>query len=190
MTSAKDVAKLFVELGTIQAESESGDGMTNLRLNKLLYFAQGYCLAEYDHPLFMDKIEAWDFGPVVPSVYHQYKGFKKNVIEDSAADRGRFSDAEFNLILDIYRTMKQFSTAKLVDMSHETGSPWYDVYHNVSKGGEIDRELIKTYFISHPICSRPFSDAVEKLKKRAYTPERDENGVAIMQKELTDGWCD
>lgn len=190
MTSAKDVAKLFIELGTIQADSDSGDGMTNLRLNKLLYFAQGYCLAKYGTPLFMDEIEAWDFGPVVPSVYHQYKGFRKNVIEDSAADRSRFSDGDFNLVLDVYRTMKQFSTAKLVDMCHEAGSPWHDVYYNISKGGEIAQDAIKAYFTRHPIGAKPFSDAVERLKSRAYTPARDEKGVAVIQKEHADGWCD
>ena len=190
MTSAKDAAKLFVELGTIQAESDSGDGMTNLRLNKLLYFAQGYCLAKYGRPLFMDKIEAWDLGPVVPAVYHQYKGFGKNVIEDSSIDRGNFSNDDFNLILDVYRNMKQFSTASLVDMCHETGSPWHDVYHNVSKGGKIEQDDIKAYFTMHPVCQKPFSDTLEKLKNLAIAPARDENGVVIVPKELANGWCD
>ena len=52
-----------------------GDLITNLKLQKLLYFAQGWFLALYDTPLFKEEIQAWIHGPVVATVYHSYKGF-------------------------------------------------------------------------------------------------------------------
>lgn len=54
---------------------EHGDCLTNLKLQKLLYLAQGWYLAFYDEKLFEDDIEAWVHGPVVPSVYSEFKKF-------------------------------------------------------------------------------------------------------------------
>ena len=52
MAKVQDVAKLFIGLANEQAEQNQGDLMTNLRLQKLLYFAQGWYLARYGKPLF------------------------------------------------------------------------------------------------------------------------------------------
>ena len=187
--NAKDAARLFVQLGTLQAESDSGDGMTNLRVNKLLYFAQGNSLAKRDMPLFDEQIEAWDLGPVIPSVYHAYKGFRKNVIEDIPPERELFSDSDYSLLLDVYNAAKSISTRGLVDLSHREDAPWYDVYYNQNnQGGIISQENIRKYFIAHPFCENSFESVVAKLKQRAFTPERDENGVAIIPKEIADGW--
>ena len=47
--------------------------ISNLKLQKLLYFIQAAFLVEKGHACFPDEIEAWDFGPVVPAVYYKYK---------------------------------------------------------------------------------------------------------------------
>lgn len=187
--NAKDAARLFIQLGTLQAEADFGDGMTNLRVNKLLYFAQGYSLAKRNVPLFDEQIEAWDLGPVVPSVYHAYKGFKNNVLEDIPPERKLFSDSDYTLLLDVYNAAKSISTRGLVDISHKKDAPWYDVYHNKNnQGGIISQEDIRKYFIAHPFCENPFDSVIEKLKQKAFTPARDENGVAMIPKEIADGW--
>lgn len=49
--------------------------ISNLKLQKVLYFLQAQYLVSTGNKLFEDEIEAWDFGPVVPSVYHEYKIF-------------------------------------------------------------------------------------------------------------------
>lgn len=187
--NAKDAARLFVQLGTLQAESESGDGMTNLRVNKLLYFAQGYSLAKYGKPLFNEQIEAWDHGPVVPSVYHAYKGFGKNVIEDTSPQRELFSDENYNILLNIYSAARSISTKGLVDYTHKKDAPWYDVYYTKNnKGGIIPQEDIRRYFIKNPFCNNSIDSAIARLKQKAYTPKRDKNGVAIIPKEIANGW--
>ncbi len=53
-----------------------GDLLTNLKLQKLLYFAQGWYLALYDEKLFKEDIQAWIHGPVVPTIYHHYREYK------------------------------------------------------------------------------------------------------------------
>ncbi|MDR1041744.1 MAG: DUF4065 domain-containing protein [Deltaproteobacteria bacterium] len=78
INSAIAVANWFIE----RNRKESGD-LTHLKLQKLLYFAQGWHLAYYDVPLFEDPIEAWKYGPVVRSVYFALSRRGKNeVIKD------------------------------------------------------------------------------------------------------------
>ena len=69
MHTAFSVAKYFLFL----SDEEAGDTISNLKLQKLLYYAQGFHLALNDSPLFAESIEAWTHGPVVPVVYQLYK---------------------------------------------------------------------------------------------------------------------
>lgn len=68
---ALDIAKKLIKLADYDT-ANGGDNLTNLRLQKLLYYEQGYHLAQFGTPLFDEQIEAWMYGPVVPSVYEHY----------------------------------------------------------------------------------------------------------------------
>lgn len=70
MESAHDVAKHIISFS-----HEHGDPVTNLKLQKLLYYAQAWHLALHDEPLFGERLEAWVHGPVVPPVYGKYKAY-------------------------------------------------------------------------------------------------------------------
>lgn len=59
MAKVQDVAKFFIGYATEQAKNGQGELMTNLRLQQLLYLAQGWHLARYGRPLFEEKIKAW-----------------------------------------------------------------------------------------------------------------------------------
>ena len=61
----------------------SGWNTSNLALQKLLYISQVFSLGQRDKILFKDKIEAWDYGPVIPKVYHKFKLFYKSPIPQS-----------------------------------------------------------------------------------------------------------
>ncbi len=111
MPVAEDVAKFF-----IQYYDDNDVLITNLMLNKLLYFAQGHHLAEYGKPLFGETIEAWKYGPVVPSVYRKYKLYGKDPIHnDGRFDcRNLFSDDAMSLLLDVAEYYMDYSSSKLV----------------------------------------------------------------------------
>lgn len=74
--------------------------ISNFKLQKLLYFAQGFSLALVNKPLFEEEIEPWDFGPVVPEAYREYKRFGANEIPviDSYYDIDFDSDTFLNLV--------------------------------------------------------------------------------------------
>ena len=86
-----DVANFFITVGSYNEGSE----MTNARINKLLYFAQGRHLATYGKPLFDEKIEAWKFGPIIEEIYHSFKSYGNNIITKT---KGEFDIEEMDEI--------------------------------------------------------------------------------------------
>ena len=73
--TANNVAKYLIYLASQEfvGDNKEREGITNLKLQKVLYFVQAYYLAKLNRPLFPDNIEAWEYGPVIPSVYRKYK---------------------------------------------------------------------------------------------------------------------
>lgn len=136
---AMDVAKVFLKL----SKPEYGDVLTNLKLQKLVYYAQGFNLAMYQTPLFDEPIVHWEHGPVVENLYHVLKQYSANPVPvDEDFDPSKlFSDEQLALIADINNVYGQFSAWKLRDMTHQE-SPWL----STDSGEEISHELLKTHF--------------------------------------------
>jgi uncharacterized phage-associated protein len=135
---SRDVADYFLA----NVEEDSGDSLSNLKLQKLVYFAQGLYLAMQGAPLFHEPIEAWDHGPVIPDLYHafKYRGYRAIeppdhfVADDYAPEVREILDT----VLVVYG---QFSAWKLRDMTHEQ-APWRETLRN----SEISHEMLKAFF--------------------------------------------
>ena len=145
----------------INSSLDEGIPMSNISLQKILYFSQGLHLAETDGiPLFDDKIYAWTYGPVVKSVYHEFKFFGNNNID---LDKIRvylgenFLNSRFELKLkekifvsQVWNAFKNYAAFELVQLTHANGSPWHDIYlkHNGNppKDCEIKHKSMTTYF--------------------------------------------
>ena len=121
---------------------EAGEGVSNLKLQKLCYYAQGLHLAVFDVPLFPESIEAWAHGPGVPSLYHKFKGHGAYPIPapDELDLSGLSADSQ-DLLGEVWEAYGQFSAWKLRDMSHET-PPWKDC----AAGAVITTSAMKAYF--------------------------------------------
>ena len=142
MATCYDIANHFLTLGA----SDDGEMISNLKLQKLAYYAQGFALAIMDRPLFAEGIEAWDHGPVVPDLYHTYKKYGASVItapEGYDPDQA-LSAQEQALLNDVYLSYGQYTAWKLRDLSHEE-SPWKDAYSKGS-GTIITPDAMKIYF--------------------------------------------
>lgn len=142
------VANFFISLG--MSESESEDYMTNLRLNKLMYFAQAWSLVLNKKPLFQEQIEAWPLGPVIPSVYHTYKSYGKSQITtiDPQFHLNLLDEEEQQLLFAVMAYYGEYSTRGLVDLSHETGSPWAQAC--TANTTVIRQADIKSFFSNKP----------------------------------------
>jgi uncharacterized phage-associated protein len=137
--TAQDIADYFL----VSVDESSGDNISNLKLQKLLYYAQGFHLAmNGGRPLFDDTIVAWEHGPVVPGLYRRYKEYGSGAIpRPDSFDPSRFDQETVELLDEVNRVYGQFSPLKLQAMIHEE-PPWTQTDLN----SEISRKSMQDYF--------------------------------------------
>jgi len=147
---ALDVALWFLAKNQQALREYDEDMISNLKLQKLLYYAQGAFLGVYGKPLFSEDIEAWQHGPVVSPIYHTFKHFgNKGIDFDQVVDElsiaqnpmELFSPDETELLESIYENFGQYSAWKLRNMTHAE-DPWL----KTPPDQVIGNNLIATYF--------------------------------------------
>lgn len=122
MATAYDVAHSFILLD----QQNDGEGISNLKLQKLAYYAQGFFLALFGKHLFAEPIEAWAHGPVVPALYHEYKQYGSDYVPiPDGFSFDAVTQDELILIQEVYEVFGQFSAWRLRNMTHEE-SPWIE----------------------------------------------------------------
>ena len=125
--------------------------ISNLKLQKILYFIQAYFLRLVGQPCFAGRIEAWDFGPVVPKAYNEYKQYGSGNIpwtEPYRLDRiNGFDGIETDDKRKIEQVVDLFSPYSATDLVKLTQRqlPWKVAYGH-SKGNEITLKAISEYF--------------------------------------------
>ena len=131
--------------------NERGKGISNLKLQKILYFVQAEFLVSTPHhtSCFKDEIEAWDFGPVVPNVYHQYKIYGSGIIPSNLNDTlfpfyEKISFSDRTIINDVIEAAENYSASQLVEITHKQ-SPWKNAY-NKGFNNKITNEAILDFF--------------------------------------------
>ena len=124
---------------------ESGDSITNLKLQKLLYYAQGFHLAmSGGEPLFPENILAWNHGPVVRAVWSRYKDFEWRSIDPPSKHEADDVAPEQREILDaVYAVYGQFTGTRLEDMTQKE-PPW----QTADRNSVISIASIAKYFVT------------------------------------------
>jgi uncharacterized phage-associated protein len=136
--TAQNVADYFLSL----VDEESGDAISNLKLQKLLYYAQGFSLALTDDVLFNEPILAWQHGPVVRSVWDKYNSYGAGALPSlTNLDLSKFDATTKDLLNDVWEVYGQFSAWKLRDLTHDE-KPWIETKLNHT----ISHESMKSYF--------------------------------------------
>lgn len=180
MANVYDVADFFIDV----CNNSTDDQITNLKLNKLLYYAQGCHLARTGKPLFDDKIEAWKLGPVTPTIYHRYSVCGKNPISKTGDDYSGtvFSSEELDTLTDVMREFGKYTGSALVSMTHKAGTPWSSAC--TANEREITQASMKKYFEENPVprAGKLFEQipAVDKLPSDWYDPEEDSEWEAYL----------
>lgn len=141
MYNAKDIAEWFLNKNRIQMNFEDSEYITNLKLQKLLYYAQGYYLAKNDTPLFNEDFLAWEHGPVIRKIYDQYKTNGSKGIEYDKDFNIKIDSNTEHILEEVYERYGQFTAWKLRNMTHEE-SPWLTTRRNEI----ITKSKIKEYF--------------------------------------------
>ncbi len=154
---ALDVARYV-----INESNEKYCPLSNLKLQKVLYFVQAnFLLNTNDHrPCFENRIEAWDFGPVVPDVYHEFKRYGSSMIP-YVEEYMDFSEGLWNATIKKYsdtiietedkpkidemiQSCGAYSATELVNITHNQ-RPWKDAYGR-GYNMEITNNAILEYY--------------------------------------------
>ena len=148
--SAMDVAGYF-----LQKANNDGNLITNLKMQKLLYYAQAWYLVNFDAPLFKEDIDAWNLGPVVRDAYNTFKMYRASPIKYEAAEHEFivFTEEQKDYLDEFYDAFCKFSAHELVNMSHNE-PPWENASQNKSDN-----------IISHESMKKYYSSLVESGKK-------------------------
>ena len=141
--------------------------LTNLRLNKLLYFIHGHSLIDRESGLVRNHFEAWQYGPVVRVVYDAFKPFNERAITSPATfldySTGRTTTIPFDdiiprdasFIVDVCKTYASYTTGKLVALSHQERGAWDTVFsaqaNNRQLSPRISDDLIRREFLNEPV---------------------------------------
>jgi uncharacterized phage-associated protein len=140
--SAKAIANAFLE----QAMKED-KVITPMKLQKLVYLAHGWYLGYTGQPLVSDQVEAWQYGPVINSLYHQFKKFgSTNITEKSKSwimNKDTLQVEEITPVIDlndteaakfiigVWDTYKDFDATELSSMTHKENTPWHKTFHSL-----------------------------------------------------------
>lgn len=139
---AEDVANYLIFLASQENPEKEREGITNLKLQKILYLAQAYYLAKLDKPLFAEKLEAWEYGPVVPEIYKKLRrnGSKPIIVEE---DKSKLSEEDKEVLKKIWDSFGGYSASRLVDIVH-AHTPWKEAFSSEDK--IISHKALKDYY--------------------------------------------
>lgn len=165
---SKAVANFFLDIARAE-----GKDLSPMKLQKLVYFAHGWFLGLSDEPLIDEQVEAWPYGPVIPSLYHEFKrfgnepitepaseldfddslpggcAFRTPSIEDNPAGNLKYTREFLKRVWDIYGV---YTATQLSNLTHEPGTPWDQLLRryngHLPKSTDIPQETIRDYFKS------------------------------------------
>lgn len=126
-----------------KANTPEGELISNMKLQKMLYYMQGFHLAYFGTPLFDEEIEAWQYGPVVPSVYEQFCDHKSGGIFPGTTDIVQLQEDEEELFNEVFNIYGEYSAIGLMKMTHDE-SPWKTT--PTGKGSIISQDKLKAFF--------------------------------------------
>ncbi|WP_245256366.1 Panacea domain-containing protein [Bartonella elizabethae] len=155
MYQVQQIANFFLEKGR-----EENIPISPMKLIKLVYLAYGWMLAATGKRLFSDRIEAWQHGPVIPALYHEFKDWGRRFIDcySRTVDletgeifipkihKNSTDEYTFKLLESVWNAYKNFSASYLRNESHENGSPWEKVYNCKRLGVKLKDNDVREYF--------------------------------------------
>lgn len=144
MISVLDVAKYFLSKSILGTKKE----ITHLKLQKLIYYSQGYFLAlNNGQPMFNERLEAWVHGPVCPTIYYEYRKYNFQAIPNSSES---CVPSQYLKVLDsVWNAYGEFDGNELERMTHQE-EPWIIARGQIpnwqASNDEITKLSMKEYF--------------------------------------------
>lgn len=124
-------------------------GLTPLAVLKLVYIAHGWSLIHLQQPLLNEQAQAWQYGPVVPSLYHAIKQFGAGVVRspiEGDTDPQQLSPDALALIAAVYKSYGHLSGVQLSNMTHQPGTPWSEAWSSSGRNALISNNTIQDHY--------------------------------------------
>lgn len=136
--------------------------LTPMHVNKLAYISHGFTLAIKNEPLFRERVEAWKYGPVIPSLYQALKMFGGQIIDCLPYCETKLTSSNFeermnftrsiipeqhktimDRVMDVYG---KYSARGLSTITHEEGTPWHQRFQEGRLGIAIPDSITAAYY--------------------------------------------
>lgn len=155
MNDGRAIANLILDLA-----AENGQEVTNLGLQKILFFCHGWTIAKLGEPLIKQDFEAWQYGPVLAHVYREFKSFDRAPITLRArrldpstghhvVAHSELSSEVVDVVRDAVKFYSKLRPGTLVELSHASDGPWASVWNHdgqTNPGMRIENSAIESYF--------------------------------------------
>ena len=142
MQSYVDIAAYFIDLA-----NQTGATVSNLKLQKLVYYSQAWHLAIHGTPLFEEDFQAWVHGPVIPVLYQKYKAFGWQPIQDDASPN--LPEKVWSFLSEVSEEYFDCDAYELEQMTH-IEAPWNqargDLRPDAPSNAVIEKEWMKEYY--------------------------------------------
>lgn len=153
---ARATANRFLDLAAAE-----GKALDHLQLQKLGYFAHGWHLAVTGEPLFFQDVQAWPYGPVVPAVYEEFRGFGRNPIDGRALTfdsnlkvvpfRADLAPITEYVVNRVWQSYKGHSGLEMSAIAHQEGTPWHQMVGHLKpkeiRNVVIPNEVIRQHYL-------------------------------------------
>ena len=132
--------------------NNDGKKITQLKLQKLLYFIEAYYMAKYEKDkLYDEDFVAWTYGPVSKKVYSEYKSYMDlNIVEENCQNLQKISDDNILESIDkVYSLFSDLSSTQLIKITHRQGSPWFNTpkHHSCTISKKETKDWFKGLFL-------------------------------------------
>lgn len=155
MLRADDVARYFLA----NQDTKTGVPISNLKIQKLCYYAQGFALVTLGRPLFLEDIEHWKHGPVVQSLWRNYRSYGSGPIPvpQEPLNLSLYDSETMSTLDKVNQLYGQFSAWELRNKTHSE-PPWI----NTPDGCPITHQALRGYFESSADLIQPSSERSEE----------------------------
>jgi uncharacterized phage-associated protein len=153
---------VFAAAGTLGELSQWR--LTNLEMQKTLYVAQMIHLGRTHQPLFIESFEAWEYGPVVPALYHAVKDAGRNPIPPFTEERLAHGTSECFALIDAFAMTRHLTPSQMVNYVHRPEGAWEQFYMPFGRSNAIPNDAILGEFETYMM---PSDDAVAWAEEMA-----------------------
>lgn len=137
-----------------------GQPVNQMWLQKLVYMAHGWNLAINGEALVLDRIEAWDGGPVFRPIWNHFRDFGRNARkgllgrQDGEPFVADLSSDEKTVITHVWKRYGDYTGMQLSEMTHQEGTPWSNAYFGRGRNSSLQNDDIQQYFTELALAGR------------------------------------